>query len=38
MENRVYVMSSVEEYLEILDKEENERRSVLAKLFVEYLK
>lgn len=38
MEKRNYVMSSVEEYFAILDREQNERRSILAKLFVKYLR
>jgi len=38
MENKGYVMSSVEEYFEILDREDVERKLMLVELFAPYLR
>jgi hypothetical protein len=37
MENKEYVMSSLDEYFEILDKENQKRSQVVAKSLVKYL-
>lgn len=37
MENTEYVMSSLEEYFEILDKENKKRSELVAKSLVKYL-
>ena len=37
MENNEYVMSSIEEYFEILDRENKKRSEMVAKSLVKYL-
>ncbi len=37
MENRDYIMSSLDEYFEILDKENKKRSELVAKSLVKYL-
>jgi len=37
MENKEYVMSSLDEYFDILDKENQKRSQVVAKSLVKYL-
>jgi len=37
MENTEYIMSSIEEYFEILDRENKKRSEVVAKSLVKYL-
>ena len=37
MENNEYIMSSIEEYFEILDKENKRRSELVAKSLVKYL-
>ena len=37
MENTEYIMSSIEEYFEILDRENRKRSELVAKSLVKYL-
>ena len=37
MENNEYIMSSIDEYFEILDKENKKRSELIAKSLVKYL-
>ena len=37
MENNEYIMSSIEEYFDILDKENKKRSELIAKSLVKYL-